>query len=210
LHTSNPLLLEWLRSPIIYRQDDTLAPRLRALAEQHLSPDRECCHYVSMAKNNCRERLLVDVVRCKKYLSCSGHCWPRAGSAKAAARRRALRNWRRHARPCRADRWNQPIARSEDAGRRSGDEPALGGIHAFITSELERAPIHSPAVGARQRVSELDAFLRTRRPNTPGRVTGHARVKVRLLAVRASSVQPLWVETRKPRFPPRTCLVIAL
>jgi predicted nucleotidyltransferase len=33
LHGSNPVLHEWLRSPIVYRQDETWAPRLRALAD---------------------------------------------------------------------------------------------------------------------------------------------------------------------------------
>lgn len=41
LHRSNPVLVEWLRSPIVYAQDDALAPRLRTLGEQHLSLDRE-------------------------------------------------------------------------------------------------------------------------------------------------------------------------
>lgn len=36
LRASNPVLLEWLRSPIQYLQDERFAPRLRQLAEQHL------------------------------------------------------------------------------------------------------------------------------------------------------------------------------
>jgi predicted nucleotidyltransferase len=50
LRASNPVLLEWLRSPIQYLHDDRLAPRLRQLAEQHLPFERACYHYVSMAK----------------------------------------------------------------------------------------------------------------------------------------------------------------
>jgi predicted nucleotidyltransferase len=83
LHSSNPVLLEWLRSPIVYMQDDSLAPRLRALAEQHLSLNRAYHHYVSMAKKNLREHLLGETVRYKKYLYVLGPLlaarWIRAG-----------------------------------------------------------------------------------------------------------------------------------
>jgi predicted nucleotidyltransferase len=68
LHSSNPVLLEWLRSPIVYLQDEDLAPRLRALAEQHLSLDQAYHHYVSMAKKSLRDHLLGETVRYKKYL----------------------------------------------------------------------------------------------------------------------------------------------
>ncbi len=68
LRDSNPTLLEWLRSPIVYRQDDAWAPRLRALAQDKFSPVRGYHHYVSMARKNLREHLHGDVVRYKKYL----------------------------------------------------------------------------------------------------------------------------------------------
>ena len=68
LHNSNPVLLEWLRSPIVYRQHAALAPRLAALCVRHLSPERAYHHYLSMARKNCREHLLGEVVRYKKYL----------------------------------------------------------------------------------------------------------------------------------------------
>ena len=49
LRQSNPTLLEWLRSPIVYREEDTPMARLRALAEQQFSAVRGYHHYVSMA-----------------------------------------------------------------------------------------------------------------------------------------------------------------
>jgi hypothetical protein len=67
-HASNPVLLEWLRSPVVYRQHELLGPRLAQLAQQHLSPHRAYYHYLSMARRNCREHLLGEVVRYKKYL----------------------------------------------------------------------------------------------------------------------------------------------
>ena len=68
LRDSNPTLLEWLRSPIVYRQEDAWMARLAQLAEDGFSPVRGYHHYVSMARKNRREHLHADVVRYKKYL----------------------------------------------------------------------------------------------------------------------------------------------
>jgi len=65
---SNPTLLEWLRSPIVYASDPAVAARLRALAEAKFELVRGYHHYVSMAKKNLREHLYGDTVRLKKYL----------------------------------------------------------------------------------------------------------------------------------------------
>src|SRR3954471_6529628 len=55
LRQSNPTLLEWLRSPIVYREDAAAVARLRSLAEAGFSPLRGYHHYLSMAKKNFRE-----------------------------------------------------------------------------------------------------------------------------------------------------------
>ncbi|KVN43985.1 nucleotidyltransferase domain-containing protein [Burkholderia ubonensis] len=68
LHRSNPTLLEWLDSPVVYREDALLASRLRALAGAFFSPLRGRHHYLSMAKKNFRGYLQGDTVRYKKYL----------------------------------------------------------------------------------------------------------------------------------------------
>ena len=54
LRQSNPTLLEWLRSPIVYREEAETVARLRALAEDGFSAVRGYHHYVSMAKKNFR------------------------------------------------------------------------------------------------------------------------------------------------------------
>jgi hypothetical protein len=68
LHRSNPTLLEWLDSPIVYREDPRWAPRLRSLAGAFFSPMRGRHHYLAMAKKNFRGYLQGDTVRYKKYL----------------------------------------------------------------------------------------------------------------------------------------------
>src|SRR5438105_459905 len=46
---SNPPLLEWLNSPIVYREKGELAADLRRLARDYFSPLRMTYHYLSMA-----------------------------------------------------------------------------------------------------------------------------------------------------------------
>ncbi|MDO8945223.1 MAG: nucleotidyltransferase domain-containing protein, partial [Desulfobacterales bacterium] len=65
---SNPPLLEWLGSPIVYIDRDGLADRLRKLLEESFSPQRCMHHYLHMAQGNFREYLKGDIVRLKKYL----------------------------------------------------------------------------------------------------------------------------------------------
>lgn len=68
LSKSNPTLSEWLRSPIIYRQDDKVAAELVSLADEFYSPLAAWHHYFSMAKGNYRGYLKGERVRIKKYL----------------------------------------------------------------------------------------------------------------------------------------------
>ena len=67
-YKSNPPLIEWLHSPIVYQDEAGLANRLRMMLEQFYSP-RSCFHhYLHMAKGNYREYLKGETVWLKKYL----------------------------------------------------------------------------------------------------------------------------------------------
>lgn len=68
MRESNPTLLEWLRSPIVYREEADTMPRFRALSQALFSNVRAWNHYSSMAKKNFREHLQAEKVRYKKYL----------------------------------------------------------------------------------------------------------------------------------------------
>lgn len=68
LRRSNPTLLEWLDSPILYREQRERAVPMRDLAWRFFSPQRVRSHYLSMAKNNFRGYLQGEQVRLKKYL----------------------------------------------------------------------------------------------------------------------------------------------
>lgn len=65
---SNPPLLEWLGSSIVYSEDSSFTRALRDLQPTYYSP-RSCLHhYLHMAKNNFREFLQGQEVVRKKYL----------------------------------------------------------------------------------------------------------------------------------------------
>lgn len=64
---SNPPMLEWLRSPIVYLQQFSTADKLRELTKQYFNPLSCLHHYLHMAEGNYREYLQKDNVRVKKY-----------------------------------------------------------------------------------------------------------------------------------------------
>ena len=64
---SNPPLLEWLGSPIIYLEKYSIAPQMRKLAPEYYSPKACMYHYLHMARGNYREYLKGERVWIKKY-----------------------------------------------------------------------------------------------------------------------------------------------
>ncbi len=69
LRKSNPPLLEWLRSPVVYRHDPLFAAEFGTLASEFYSPRRCFAHYFHMAHGNWRNYLHGhDLVSLKKYL----------------------------------------------------------------------------------------------------------------------------------------------
>ena len=64
---SNPPLLEWLGSPIIYSQKYATAQRMRELLPIYYSPTSCMHHYLHMARGNYREYVRGEQVWVKKY-----------------------------------------------------------------------------------------------------------------------------------------------
>ncbi len=64
---SNPPLLEWLQSPIVYRINSSAAEKMRSLLPGFYSPTACMYHYLHMARGNYRGYLQSDTVRTKKY-----------------------------------------------------------------------------------------------------------------------------------------------
>lgn len=64
---SNPPLLEWLQSPLIYLERFSFAHRLRESLPTYYSPRNSFHHYLHMARGNIREYLRGEIVWRKKY-----------------------------------------------------------------------------------------------------------------------------------------------
>lgn len=64
---TNGALLEWLGSPIVYREVGKTASSLRGLASSHISDLALCYHYSHMARRNAQQFLEKDEVKLKKY-----------------------------------------------------------------------------------------------------------------------------------------------
>lgn len=64
---SNPPMLEWLRSPMVYLQQYSTAEKLRDLTKAFFNPKSCLHHYLHMAERNYQTYLLKDMVRTKKY-----------------------------------------------------------------------------------------------------------------------------------------------
>ena len=66
LHRSNPTLLEWFHSPVVYKETD-FSHEFIPLMQNYFSSKRGLYHYLSMADGNYREYLRGEMVRAKKY-----------------------------------------------------------------------------------------------------------------------------------------------
>lgn len=67
MNKSNPVLLEWLNSPLVYKKDPVAYEILKKAADDYFSPIASIYHYLHMAKGNYRTYLQTDLVKIKKY-----------------------------------------------------------------------------------------------------------------------------------------------
>ncbi len=67
LYKSNPTLIEWFSSPIVYRKDDEFLKKMKPLIEEYFSSKNELYHYLSMAESNYKKFLQGENVRAKSY-----------------------------------------------------------------------------------------------------------------------------------------------
>ncbi|MDF1507525.1 nucleotidyltransferase domain-containing protein [Robertmurraya sp. DFI.2.37] len=67
LRKSNPPLLEWLHSGIVYYQAFSTIEQMKKLSQHIFTPHSCIHHYLNMASNNFREYLQGDEVKIKKY-----------------------------------------------------------------------------------------------------------------------------------------------
>lgn len=68
LYVSNPTLMEWIYSPIVYFEDLNFKQEIKALSTQYFSVKKAFYHYYSMAFSNYQNYLQKDRIAYKKYL----------------------------------------------------------------------------------------------------------------------------------------------
>jgi predicted nucleotidyltransferase len=137
---SNPPLLEWLRSPIVYGQKGDLAGRLRELMSTYYSPRNCFHHYLHMAEGNFREYLRGETVRVKKYFyvlrPVLGCRWIEAGLGPVPMEFAALVEKTTLSETVRKEIFL--LMKRKQSGQELDLEPKISAISNFIESELER------------------------------------------------------------------------
>jgi predicted nucleotidyltransferase len=64
---SNPPLMEWLRSPLVYQEAFSTAAELKILSEEYFNPKACLHHYFHMGEGNYKDYLQGEMVKMKKY-----------------------------------------------------------------------------------------------------------------------------------------------
>lgn len=160
---SNPPLLEWLDSPVVYLDRGGLASQLRSLLPQFFSPVGVMHHYLQMARGNFKAYLRTDRVRLKKYL----YVLRPLLAARWVEQSRGpvpmlfstlLETVREHPALCEAI---STLVTKKRSGVEMNDGERVPVLHEFIVPEMERLAAvagHQPAV--RGDVEVLNALFR--------------------------------------------------
>ncbi|CVK20219.1 nucleotidyltransferase domain-containing protein [Sporomusa sphaeroides] len=67
LRKYNPALMEWLDSPIVYREENEIREQMKAIRSAYFARRTSMFHYLSMAVSNYRSYLKGETVKAKKY-----------------------------------------------------------------------------------------------------------------------------------------------
>jgi predicted nucleotidyltransferase len=163
LRKSNPPLLEWLNSPIIYQQKLTITERIRHLLPDYYSPVACLHHYLHMAEGNCREYLKGEIVWVKKYFYVLRPLlainWIEKESGVVPMEFGALVE-----RCVKSPELKEAIENLLERKRRGHEldrEPRIPAISNFIDSELERLNAKVFENPVRPDIERLDELFRT-------------------------------------------------
>lgn len=160
---SNPPLLEWLDSPIVYADRDGFAERLRGLLPEFFSPLSAIHHYLSMARRTFREQLNGERVRVKKYFYALrpllAAAWIAAGRGPVPMLFPTLLEASRGDDAFRIS--VTELMERKRSGAEIADGPPVPELHAFIASELARLQaVADDQPRSRGDMRKLDALFR--------------------------------------------------
>ena len=150
---SNPAFVEWVQSPITYREQGGFRVNALSALPDIYTPEKGIYHYRSMAKTNYRGYLREDMVRLKKYFY--------------VLRPLLAARWVAHTGQAAPIEFDRLLAMLDDADvlraihdllaqKRAAPElglaPAVPVLNAFIEAELESGPVLVPAKPQGKRV----------------------------------------------------------
>lgn len=139
-YKSNPPVLEWLGSPIVYLEKQTVAARLRELTPTYYNPIASMYHYLHMAKGNNRDYLQGEQVWVKKYFYVLRPLlavnWLENGYGVVPTQFSVLVD--RLVDDPRLRQRIEELIEAKKAGQELNDGPRIPEISDFITSELIR------------------------------------------------------------------------
>lgn len=159
---SNPSLIEWLASPLVYAQDDGFMAEFRALAADYVSEERSFRHYLHMAQGNWRHYLQGEEVPRKKYLyvlrpvyACR---WIERGLGAVPMEFDLLRKGVPGSAETEAEVDRLLVEKRQ--GSELGVGPRISAIHEFLGTELERFTTIEWPVAPPLDEGRLDHFFR--------------------------------------------------
>jgi predicted nucleotidyltransferase len=159
---SNPSLVEWMASPMVYSQDEAFMTEFRALAADYISTERSFRHYLHMAQGNWRAYLQDESVPRKKYLyvlrpvyACR---WLEAGLGSAPMEFDRLRAGVPGSLATEAQ--VDELLVEKRAGSELGIGPRLCEVHSFLESELNRLAELDFSPGVSPDEEPLNEFFR--------------------------------------------------
>jgi len=163
LQKSNPPLLEWLQSPIVYRERTGVVRRIRDLMPKYYEPAACHYHYLHMAQGNYRDYLQGDTVWLKKYfyvlrpvLAC---LWIERGYGVVPIEFHTLVE--RVLDDGDVKTAVQDLVRRKRAGEELDRAPRIPQISDFLARELDRLALLQAPPSQRKSAADLDeVFLR--------------------------------------------------
>jgi predicted nucleotidyltransferase len=163
LRKSNPPLLEWLNSPIIYLEMIEVVERLRELIPEFYSPIACAYHYLHMAQGNYRDYARGSIVWRKKYLYILRPLlaigWIEQEEAPVPMEFGKLVN--RLISDSGLRRTIDELLEAKKSGKELDRGPAIPELNAFIDSELSRLEMEMPKrVNPRADVERLNEVFR--------------------------------------------------
>jgi predicted nucleotidyltransferase len=162
LYKSNPPLLEWLNSPIVYLEETGIANILRMVSKKFYSPTNCFSYYLQKAKGTLTDYLKGGQVLTKKYFyvlrPVLAMQWIEQGLGIIPTDFNVLVQHLIKDPILLAD--IQALLQHKRAETELGSGPRIESISAFIESEMDRLSEVDPAKSERPNIAALDAVFR--------------------------------------------------